>query len=84
MVLAMAPTDQPVAAAPPKPAVQPGPIWLWFSAWSLQGTGVFLVGALDVEPGLTQFLLTGLVAAVPLVGLYLLLRRLGQSVEKSR
>ena len=53
----------------------PGPIWLWFTAWSLQGTGVLIVEALDVADPTTRFLLIGAAAALPLLGLYEVLRR---------
>jgi hypothetical protein len=52
-----------------------GPLWMWFTAWSLQGVGVVGANALGIEGDVARFLLMGVFAAVPLVGLYWILRR---------
>jgi hypothetical protein len=57
----------------PKTPTQPGPPWMWITAWSLQGAGILIVERFVAEPGFLRFVVTGLIAAVPLATLYLLL-----------
>ncbi len=52
----------------------PGPLWMWITAWSLQGAGVLVADRLVAEPGFLRLVVTGLIAAVPLAALYLILR----------
>jgi hypothetical protein len=52
----------------------PGPTWMWTTAWSLQGVAVLGTAAAGIEGEFAQFMLMGVAAAVPLVGLNLILR----------
>ena len=62
----------------------PGSPWLWLTAWSVQGGAILSSDALGLEPGIAKFLVTGLLAAVPLVALYLLLLRRPSGESESR
>ena len=55
---------------------QRGPPWLWVTAWSLQGAGVLLVDKIGIDHEFARLGAIGVIAALPLAGLYLLLRRL--------
>jgi len=61
-----------------------GPVWLWFTAWSLQGVVLLGVELLGMEGGTAKFLLSGALAGVPLIGLYWLLKRRGQASASAR
>ena len=59
----------------PDRATNPGPGWWWTCAWSLQGLGVVGVHLLRLERDAVRFALTGVVAGLPLLALFWLLRR---------
>jgi hypothetical protein len=56
-----------------------GPAWLWITAWSFQGLALLGVEALRIESPTARFLVSGALAAIPLVGLYLALHRRARS-----
>ncbi|MCA8925576.1 MAG: hypothetical protein KDD82_27455 [Planctomycetes bacterium] len=53
----------------------PGPPRAWLIAWTLQGVFVLGLEATGLGPGLLRFALLGPLAGLPLLGLYLWLRR---------
>lgn len=63
-----------MASAPPATFADPGPPWMWLTAWSLQGLVVLGANAIGVEGDVARFLLMGAVAGVPLASLYWVLR----------
>jgi hypothetical protein len=59
----------------PRRSGPPGPPWMWVTAWSFQGLGIIIADRIVAEPGIPRLVATGLLAAVPLLALYLLLGR---------
>ena len=53
----------------------PGPWWLWVTAWSFQGAGVLIANLVQIEGLFLELVVTGCIAAVPLLALYLYLLR---------
>lgn len=52
----------------------PGPVWFWITAWSLQGCAILAIGRVGLPAGLGRFVAQGLAAAMPLLGLYWVIR----------
>jgi hypothetical protein len=55
----------------------PGPAWAWFAAWSVQGAVAGALEAGGLAPGALRFALMGALTGLPLLVLYLWLRRRG-------
>ncbi len=54
----------------------PGPAWMWWTAWSVQGLALLVVEILGFsERPLLRFVAAGLLAGIPLAILYAALQR---------
>ena len=56
----------------------PGPAWLWGTAWSIQGLAILAVDFLEFQDRAVSFVVSGVLAGLPLLGLYVLLLRRGR------
>lgn len=56
----------------------PGPAWLWGTAWSIQGLAILAVDFLEFQDRAVSFVVSGILAGLPLLGLYVLLLRRGR------
>ena len=56
-------------------STNPGPWWLWVTAWSFQGVALLIVNLIELEGWFLELSVAGCLAAVPLVALYLFLLR---------